>query len=157
MLRVLGLPSLLVVLVIGGYLYAKDAKTNGPTSPTVTLAIAQANTAVAATNFQGADTAMQAFFAQSSTYAGATLPPGSGVVLVRADATSYSPPGDGGRRHGPARERPPAASPSPAPASPLVRRCARRAPNGAAGLPRGLRLSPARAARRRSRTNVPRA
>ena len=89
MLRVLGLPSLLVVLVIGGYLYAKDAKTNGPTSPTVTLAIAQANTAVAATNFQGADTAMQAFFAQSSTYAGATLPPGSGVVLARADATSY--------------------------------------------------------------------
>ena len=89
MLRVLGLPSLLVVLVIGGYLYAKDAKTNGPTSPTVTQAIAQANTAVAATNFQGADTAMQAFFAQSSTYAGATLPPGSGVVLVRADATSY--------------------------------------------------------------------
>ena len=85
----LGLPSLLVVLVIGGYLYSKDAKTNGPTSPTVTQAIAQANTAVAATNFQGADTAMQAFFAQSGSYAGATLPPGSGVVLVRSDATSY--------------------------------------------------------------------
>ena len=32
---------------------------------------------------------MQAFYTQSGTYAGATLPPGSGVVLVRADATSY--------------------------------------------------------------------
>ena len=89
MIRVLGLPSLLVVLVIGGYLYAKDAKTNGVSSPTVIQAIAQANTSVAATNFQGADTAMQAFFAQSGTYAGATLPPGSGVVLVRSDTTSF--------------------------------------------------------------------
>jgi hypothetical protein len=89
MIRVLGLPSLLVVLVIGGYLYAKDAKSIGPSSPTVTQAIAQANIAVAATNFQGADTAMQAFFAQNGSYAGATLPPGSGVVLVRTDASSY--------------------------------------------------------------------
>ena len=89
MTRVLGLPALLVVLVIGGYLTMKSMKTNGPTSPAVTQAIAQANTAVAGTNFQGADTAMQAFFAQSGTYAGATLPPGSGVVLVRSDATSY--------------------------------------------------------------------
>jgi len=87
--RVLGLPALLVVLVIGGYLTMKSMKTNGPTSPAVTQAIAQANTAVAGTNFQGADTAMQAFFAQSGTYVGATLPPGSGVVLVRSDATSY--------------------------------------------------------------------
>jgi hypothetical protein len=89
MTRVLGLPALLVVLAIGGYLYAKDAKSNGPTSPAVTQAIAGANTAVAATNFQGANTAMQAFFAQNGTYAGAPLPPGSGVVLVRSDATSY--------------------------------------------------------------------
>ena len=49
----------------------------------------QAQASVSATNFQGADTSMQAFYAQSGTYAGATLPPGSGVVLVRADATSY--------------------------------------------------------------------
>ena len=42
--------------------------------------------AVAATNFRGADAAMQAFFAQNGTYAGGTLPPGSGVFLVRSDA-----------------------------------------------------------------------
>ena len=89
MTRALGLPALLVVLAIGGYLYAKDSKSNGPASGTVTQAIAAANTAVSATNFQGADAAMQAFYAQNGTYAGATLPPGSGVVLVRSDAGSY--------------------------------------------------------------------
>jgi hypothetical protein len=89
MARTIGLPSLLVVLVIGGYLYAKDVKTNGPTAPSVTQEINQAQTSVAATNFQAAGTALQAWYAQNGTYAGATLPPGSGVVLARADATSY--------------------------------------------------------------------
>jgi hypothetical protein len=85
----IGLPMLLVTLAIGGYLYAKDAKTNGPTSPTVTQAVAQAQSSVAASNFSGATTALQAFFVQNGTYAGAALPPGTGVVLVRADASSY--------------------------------------------------------------------
>ena len=89
MTRLLGLPALLVALVVGGYLMTKQMQSTGPTSPPVQQAITQAQVNVAATNFQGADTAMQAFFAQSGTYAGATLPPGSGVVLVRADATSY--------------------------------------------------------------------
>ena len=89
MTRVLGLPALLIVLAVGGYLYAKDAKSNGPTSGTLTAAIAGANTAVAATNFRGADAAMQAFYAQNGTYAGAALPPGTGVFLVRSDAGSY--------------------------------------------------------------------
>jgi hypothetical protein len=65
------------------------AKSNGPTAPAVTQQIAATQTSVVATNFQGADTAMQAWYAQNGTYAGATLPPGSGVVLVRADAVSY--------------------------------------------------------------------
>jgi len=89
MTRLIGLPMLLVTLAIGGYLYSKDMKSNGPTSPTVTQMIGQANSAVAATNFQQADAAMQAFYAQSGTYAGAVLPPGTGVVLVRSDASSY--------------------------------------------------------------------
>jgi hypothetical protein len=106
MTRALGLPALLVVLAVGGYLYAKDAKSNGPTSGTVTQAIASANTAVAATNFQGADTAMQVFYAQNGNYAGAALPPGSGVVLVRSDATSYclqatAPDGSAQHENGP--------------------------------------------------------
>ncbi|HZQ89538.1 MAG TPA: hypothetical protein VFA42_05995 [Gaiellaceae bacterium] len=89
MSRALGLPALVVSLCIGGYLAAKSMQSNGTTSPPVQQAITQASANVAATNFQGADTAMQAFYAQNGTYAGATLPPGSGVVLVRADAASY--------------------------------------------------------------------
>ncbi len=89
MTRFIGLPMLLVTLAIGGYLYSKDMKSNGPTSPTVTQMIGQANSAVAATNFEQADAAMQGFYAQNGSYAGAVLPPGTGVVLVRSDATSY--------------------------------------------------------------------
>ena len=99
--RLLGLPALLVVVAVGRYLYAQNAKSN--TSPPVQQAITQAQVNVAATNFQGASTAMQAFFAQSGTYAGAALPPGSGVILARADAHLVLPADPGGR---PARERP---------------------------------------------------
>lgn len=93
----LGLPALLVVVLIGGYLTVKNMNSNGPTSPPVQRAITQAQVNVAATNFEGAATAMQAFFAQSGTYAGAALPPGTGVILARADATSFclqTPAGD---------------------------------------------------------------
>ena len=89
MTRLVGLPMLLIALAVGGYLYATNAKSNGPTSPPVQQAITQAQVNVAATNFQGADTAMQAFYAQNGTYAGGVLPPGTGVVLVRSDASSY--------------------------------------------------------------------
>ncbi len=89
MLRVLGLPALLVAVLIGVYLSTTSMQSNGPTSASGQQAITQAQSEVAATNFGQADSAMQAFFAQSGTYAGATLPPGTGVVLVRADATSY--------------------------------------------------------------------
>lgn len=89
MTRFIGLPMLLVALVVGAYLYTQDMKSNGPTSPPVQQEITQANSAVAATNFEQADAAMQGFFAQNGTYAGAVLPPGTGVVLVRSDASSY--------------------------------------------------------------------
>ena len=89
MTRLVGLPMLLIALAVGGYLYATNAKSNGPTSPPVQQAITQAQVNVAATNFEQADAAMQGFFAQNGTYAGAVLPPGTGVVLVRSDASSY--------------------------------------------------------------------
>jgi hypothetical protein len=89
MTRLVGLPMLLVALAVGGYLYATNAKSNGPSAPPVQQAITQAQVDVAATNFQGADAAMQGFYAQNGTYAGAVLPLGTGVVLVRADAASY--------------------------------------------------------------------
>jgi hypothetical protein len=89
MLRVLGIPALLVAVVVGVYLSAQSMRSNGPSSPSGQQAITQAQSEVAATNFSQADAAMGAFYAQSGTYAGATLPPGTGVLLVRADATSY--------------------------------------------------------------------
>lgn len=89
MLRVLGIPALLVAVVIGLYLTAQSMQSNGPTSTSGQQAITQAQSEVAASNFSQADAAMQASFAESGTYAGVTLPPGTGVVLVRADATSY--------------------------------------------------------------------
>jgi hypothetical protein len=87
--RVLGLTLILVPLLIGGYLFTQQSKTSGPTAPAVTQAEAQAQDAVAATNFQGVASVLEGWFASNGTYAGAALPPGSGVVLVRADTTSF--------------------------------------------------------------------
>jgi hypothetical protein len=89
MLRVLGIPALLVAVLIGVYLSTKDLQSNGPTSPAGQQAISQANAVAAGSDFNQAVPALQAFYDQNHTYAGATLSPGSGVVLVRADATSY--------------------------------------------------------------------
>ena len=89
MARTLGLPLMLVTLLIGGYLFMQQSKTSGPTSSVVTQAETQAAAFTAATNFQGTIAVLQASFAANGTYAGAALPPGSGVVLIRADASSY--------------------------------------------------------------------
>jgi hypothetical protein len=87
--RFIGITSLLIVLVIGGYLMTKQMQSNGSSSPPEQQAIAQAQSAVAEANFSEANAAMQAFFAQRETYLGAVLQPGSGVVLVSATPTSY--------------------------------------------------------------------
>ena len=81
MLRVLGIPAVLITLVVGAYLSTQDMRSNGPTSPSGQQEIAQAQSATAGVNFTQAVPALQ--------YAGATLPPGSGVVLVSADTSSY--------------------------------------------------------------------
>ena len=64
-------------------------QSNGPASASGEQAITQAQSEAAATDFSQAEAAMQAFYLQSGTYAGATLPPGTGVVLARADVSSY--------------------------------------------------------------------
>ena len=89
MTRLLGIPGLLVVLVVGGYLMTQQMRSSGPSAPPEQQMVTQAQTAVAATNFNQADASMEAFYAQSGTYVGAALPPGSGVNLVNATATSY--------------------------------------------------------------------
>jgi hypothetical protein len=87
--RSLGIPLLLVSLVIGGFLFVSQMKSSGPTSAAATQAETQAEVSVAGTNFQAADAAMQTWFADHQTYAGATLDPSYQVAVVRTDATSY--------------------------------------------------------------------
>jgi hypothetical protein len=89
MARTIGLPLMLVSLLIGGYLFTQQTKSTGPTSDVVTQAETQAEQYTAATNFQPIVPLMDAAFQANGTYAGADLPLGSGVVLARADATSY--------------------------------------------------------------------
>ena len=87
--RTLGLMLLVVPLLIGGYLFVQQSKTSGPGAPAYTQAVTQAQGVVAATNFEAMASVLQGWYASNGTYAGAVLPPGSGVALVRADATSF--------------------------------------------------------------------
>ena len=89
MLRIVGIPAILVVLFVGAYLSMHDMQSNGPTSPAGRQAIAQANAVAAGSDFNQVVPALQAYFDENQTYVGATLPAGSGVVLAQANATSY--------------------------------------------------------------------
>lgn len=89
MTRYLGMPALLIAVFIGLYLSTQDLHSEGPTSHAGQQAIAQAHSVAAGVDFNQAVPALQAFYDENGTYVGATLPPGSGVVLVRADAASY--------------------------------------------------------------------
>jgi len=89
MTRTLGLALLLVVLLTGGYLMMQQGGSSGAGAPAVTRAETQAEAATAGTNFQAMAPVLAGWYAANGTYAGAVLPAGSGVELVRADATSY--------------------------------------------------------------------
>jgi hypothetical protein len=89
MTRSLALPLLLVSAAVGGFLFVRDTQTSGPTSSLAQQAETQAELDAASTNFDGVLPVLQAWYAENATYADAALPPGSGVVLVHADAMSY--------------------------------------------------------------------
>ena len=82
MLRVLGIPAILLTLFIGAYLSTQEMRKNGPTSPAGQQEIAQAHSATAGLNFNQAVPGLQAYFDENHTYVGATLPPGSEVRLL---------------------------------------------------------------------------
>jgi len=88
MVRVLGIPALLIV-VVGVYLSARAMQSNGPTSGSGQQAVTEAQSATAGVDFNQVVPGLQAYYDQNQTYVGATLPAGSGVVLSSADATSY--------------------------------------------------------------------
>jgi hypothetical protein len=89
MLRVLGIPALLLVVFVGVYLSTQDMQSNVSPSPGEQQAVSQAQSVGAGTDFSQVVPGLQAYFDQNQTYVGATLPPGSGVTLVSTDATSY--------------------------------------------------------------------
>ena len=87
----LGLPLLLVALAVGGYVFVQHSKSSGPSAPAITQMETQASVAVAGANFSAVAEVLQGWYAQNGTYAGATVPPGSGVILVKADDSGLLP------------------------------------------------------------------
>jgi hypothetical protein len=88
MTRSLGLVMLVLSLAVGGYLFAQQAKMAAP-GGAAQQAEAQATIAGSATSFAAAKPTLQLWFEDHGTYAGASLPAAYGVVLAKADATSY--------------------------------------------------------------------
>jgi hypothetical protein len=88
MVRIIGVPALLIAVFVGVYLSTQDAKSNVPT-PAEQQAVSQAQSVGAGADFGQVLPGLQAYYDQNQTYVGATLPPGSGVTLAQADATSY--------------------------------------------------------------------
>jgi hypothetical protein len=89
MSRAFGLVLVLAALAVGGYLFTVQSRKEGTTENRVTQAEAQASSAAGGTNFQAAAQVLQGWYTANGTYAGATLPPGSGVVVARADTSGY--------------------------------------------------------------------
>ncbi len=111
MTRSLGLVLLVLSLAVGGYLFAQQARTNGPSSQVARQAESQATAAAAATSFDAALPTLQAWYADHGTYAGAVLPPAYGVALVRGDATSFCLQSADGQSHENGPNGSPAAGP----------------------------------------------
>ncbi|HSB40156.1 MAG TPA: hypothetical protein VLD13_13790 [Gaiellaceae bacterium] len=86
MARGLSLVSLLVALLVGGWLLT--AQHSGPSRATAARAVGEAQQAADGVAFQQAQAQLEQFHALNGTYAGASLA-GFGVRLVRADAGSY--------------------------------------------------------------------
>jgi hypothetical protein len=88
MTRGFGMVMVVLTLAIGGYLFAQQSKSVGP-SQEAQQAETQAVAAGAATSFAAAAPALQLWFQDHGTFVGATLPPSYGVVVAKADAGSY--------------------------------------------------------------------
>jgi hypothetical protein len=102
---------LVVTLAVGGYLFAQQSKTEGPTSQAAQQEEAHATAAASATSFDAALPTLQASYADHGTYAGAALAPAYGVTLVRGDATSFCLQSADGQVHETGPNGAPAAGP----------------------------------------------
>jgi Tfp pilus assembly protein PilE len=86
MVRGLSLVSVLVVLLVGGWLLT--AHQSSPSRTTATQAIDEAQQAANGIAFQQAEAQLEQFRSLNGTYAGTSLA-GFGVTLARADTGSY--------------------------------------------------------------------
>ena len=86
MVRSLSLVSLLVALLVGGWLLT--AQRSSPSRATATQAVDEAQQTANGIAFQQAEAQLEQFRSLNGTYAGASLA-GFGVTLARADASSY--------------------------------------------------------------------
>ncbi|HYX75837.1 MAG TPA: hypothetical protein VE757_01555, partial [Gaiellaceae bacterium] len=86
MVRGVSLISLLAALLIAGWLLTEQS--SGSNKAKTSAEIARAEQSANRVAFQQAETQLEAYHAESGTYAGAPLG-GFGVTLVRADASSY--------------------------------------------------------------------
>jgi Tfp pilus assembly protein PilE len=86
MVRGLSLVSVLVTLLVGGWLLT--AQQSSPSRATATQAINEAQQATDGIALQQAQAELEQFRSLNGTYAGASLA-GFGVTLARADAGSY--------------------------------------------------------------------
>jgi len=86
MVRGLSLVSVLVTLLVGGWLLT--AQQSSPSRANATQAIDEAQQAGDGIAFQQAQAELEQFHSLNGTYAGASLA-GFGVTLARADAGSY--------------------------------------------------------------------
>jgi hypothetical protein len=89
MVRIVAIPAMLIAVFVGVYLSTQDMQSNGPTSTAEQQAVTEAQSSTAGVDFNQVVPGLQAYYDQNQTYVGAALPPGSGVTLVQADATSY--------------------------------------------------------------------
>jgi predicted negative regulator of RcsB-dependent stress response len=86
MVRGLSLVSLLVTLLVVGWMLT--AQHSGSNDTKTSAEIEQAQQSASGVAFQQAQTELESFHALNGTYAGASLG-GFGVTLVRADASTY--------------------------------------------------------------------
>jgi putative hemolysin len=87
--RTVGFVGLLVAIAIGAYLFAFQTRQTVAPSAQPAKAEQQAVAELGSANFQQAVTQLEAYRAENGSYAGVALPPSFGVVVVRADASSY--------------------------------------------------------------------
>lgn len=88
-MRGVGLVVLLISLVLVGVLTMNQGKSQGPTSAAATQDEQLALSTAAQSLFSQVTQTLDGEYAQTGTYVGAQLPPGSGVVLAQATPTSY--------------------------------------------------------------------